>query len=248
MTRSTSKLSEPSLVEHSMIISHKHKFIFLKTTKTAGTSLELALATLCGPSDILPPLSPEDERQRAQAQRARNYRIPLRLWAKRDFWNAIVHGRFPEFKAHSSAQFVKNLLSADVWNNYFKFCVERNPWDKAISRFYWEKARRPVALAEMSFDEWLSTGGAYIDTKKGFDLYSLRGQISVDRVFRYEELEDGIDELTDILGLPERPCLPRAKSGFRPRDISYRDYYSQANREYIAKLFAREIAHFRYQF
>ncbi len=33
-----------------MIISHEHKFIFLKTKKTAGTSVELALTRLCGGS------------------------------------------------------------------------------------------------------------------------------------------------------------------------------------------------------
>ena len=32
-----------------MIVSHEHKFIFLKTKKTAGTSIELALTKLCGP-------------------------------------------------------------------------------------------------------------------------------------------------------------------------------------------------------
>jgi len=44
-----------------MIISHEHKFIFLKTRKTAGTSIELALSHLCGPDDIVTPMSPNDD-------------------------------------------------------------------------------------------------------------------------------------------------------------------------------------------
>ena len=40
-----------------MIVSHKHKFIFLKTKKTAGTSIELALTKLCGDDDIITPLT-----------------------------------------------------------------------------------------------------------------------------------------------------------------------------------------------
>ena len=30
-----------------MIVSHKHRFIFLKSQKTGGTSLELALSRIC---------------------------------------------------------------------------------------------------------------------------------------------------------------------------------------------------------
>ena len=36
-----------------MIISHKHKFIFLKTIKTAGTSIQAALEEHCGKDDII---------------------------------------------------------------------------------------------------------------------------------------------------------------------------------------------------
>jgi len=36
-----------------MIISHRHRYIFIKTRKTAGASVELALVQSCGPDDIM---------------------------------------------------------------------------------------------------------------------------------------------------------------------------------------------------
>jgi hypothetical protein len=36
-----------------VIVSHEHRFIFLKSQKTGGTSLELALSRVCGPEDVI---------------------------------------------------------------------------------------------------------------------------------------------------------------------------------------------------
>ena len=47
-----------------MIVSHAHKFIFIKTKKTAGTSLEIALSKYCGAEDVLAPLVDHDEKAR----------------------------------------------------------------------------------------------------------------------------------------------------------------------------------------
>ncbi len=39
-----------------MLISHKHQFVFIKTSKTAGTSIELSLSNLIGSDAIVTPL------------------------------------------------------------------------------------------------------------------------------------------------------------------------------------------------
>jgi hypothetical protein len=36
-----------------VIVSHRHRFIFIKTTKTAGTSVEMFLRQFCGPVDLV---------------------------------------------------------------------------------------------------------------------------------------------------------------------------------------------------
>ena len=58
-----------------MIVSHKHKFIFLKTKKTAGTSIELALSRLCGPADVITPLTADRRGAATGGRGAQNWRL-----------------------------------------------------------------------------------------------------------------------------------------------------------------------------
>ena len=57
-----------------LILSKAHRFIFIKGVKVGGTSVEIALSDLCGPNDIITPITPIDELRRLGSNgRARNY-------------------------------------------------------------------------------------------------------------------------------------------------------------------------------
>lgn len=231
-----------------MILSHKHKFIFIKTNKTAGTSLEIALSKYCGARDVITPIRPEDERVRRQLgyRGPQNYRIPFSRWPLKDWARYVLERKKlrPEFYNHMGAAQIRRFVPEDVWDEYFKFCFERNPWDRAISRYYWILRRRPsLSLSDFIKDGWLE-----MNKKRGFDLYTISGVVVVDKVALYENLDQELEGLAARLGLPEKPVLPRTKSGLRRGNKHYRELLSREEAEYISRTFAREIVLFGYEY
>jgi sulfotransferase famil protein len=225
-----------------VIISHKHKFIFIKTEKTAGTSVEIALSRFCGDEDVITPVTPEDEaiRRSAGARGPQNYRIPLKAYTLKDWGRLALKRRRACFFNHASAAFIREHLDDECWSSYFKFCFERNPWDKVVSWYYWRHPREP----RPSLSEFVRSGKA--DTIRSVDLYTIDGTVVVDRVCRFENIEQEMDEVARIIGLPAPPELPKAKAGYRANGNGYRAVLSQQDREGIANAYAREIAHLGY--
>ena len=214
-----------------MIISHKHKFIFLKTKKTAGTSIEIALSKICGEEDIITPILPEDESIRT----ALGYRGPQHY--------VLPGGQ--QFYHHCPAGVVRAHVGERVWTTYFKFCFERNPWDKVISWYFWEHRSEP----RPSLSAFIRSGqAALVGGPGGFDIYTISGLIAVDRVCMYENIDQELQRIQRELDLPELPALPHAKSRFRRDKRHWREIFDTQDRLAVANLFHREIAHFGYTF
>jgi hypothetical protein len=225
-----------------MIISHKYRFIFIKTEKTAGTSVEIALSKYLGENDVITPLSPEDEHSRKQKgyRGAQNYFAPFARYTMGDWARIFLKKNRVAFYNHVSAEFVRRWIGKQTWESYFKFCFERNPWDKAVSFYFWRNPTEP----RPTISEFIQRGGA--NSILGFDLYASKGQLLVDRVGKYEDLQEEMEAVASIVGLPETPHLPHAKSKTRSTR-GYRAVLTEADRLKIGQVFAREIAYFGYQ-
>ncbi len=228
-----------------MILSHEHKFIFLRTKKTAGTSIELALSDLCGPDDIITPLTREDEARRTGRRGAQNWR--LHSWWKsprllKSAWfkfSAKDYG----FYNHMKAAEMRAHIDPAVWRSYFKFAFERNPWDRQVSLYYHryrEENDRPDFAAFIHKDK-----KAHINN---FGVYSIDGDLAVDFLGRFETLDQDLRFALDQVGLSTAEALPDAKTRFRPGSVPYRDHYDEETRNIVADWYASEIKLLGYEF
>ncbi|HXG79734.1 MAG TPA: sulfotransferase family 2 domain-containing protein [Methyloceanibacter sp.] len=229
-----------------MIISHAHKFIFLKTKKTAGTSIELALSSLCGPDDIITPLAAADEALRSGGRGAQNWRLhgwwgsPRPFWKRRFFkTNAEDYG----FYNHIPAERAKALIDRKIWRSYFKFAFDRNPWDRQVSWYHHHFRKKS---APPSFADFIrSDKRARIDN---YDIYAIGGDVAVDFVGRYETLAADLKQALAEVGLTFEGELPRAKGGFRRDSRPYREYYDEDTRAIVGDWYEREIKLLGYVF
>ncbi|MEQ9619806.1 MAG: sulfotransferase family 2 domain-containing protein [Deltaproteobacteria bacterium] len=233
-----------------MIISHKHKFIFIKTRKTAGSSIQIYLSKHCGEKDILTPIDRPE-----QPYRPRNYRglynpIPEFLERRRSPSKLFVtFCRFfilRRYQSHIKARELRKRLPRDVWEGYYKFTVERNPWDKVLSHYHFVRQRYGKYNKDISFDEYLEVAELPYNYTKYTDL---NGEIIVDRVLRYENLTDELCEIFGSLGVPFNGSLGTVeKSHYRKDRRHYREVYTPGQKAKVEKLFQPEIELLGYEF
>lgn len=229
-----------------MIISHKHRFIFLKTNKTASTSTEVALDDICGPNDIVTPFMAGNERHRRSAG-PRNYRYRPPLWSTEWpnlFSRYVRDGKMPlDYYNHIHAWRVKRRLGSRVWNSYFKFAFERNPWDREVSYYYHQSAQ---GLTRGGFSEHV--GRLPQKTIANYDIYSCNGKVAVDFLGRYENLQADLARVMDILGIKTGLNLPNANSEYRDNSRPYREMYDDRSRDIVGSAYKREIELLNYSF
>jgi len=227
-----------------MIISHKYRFIFIKTQKTAGTSIEISLSRYCGTEDIVTPISLADESIRAEVGSGpQNYLQRYPNWAK------LLKGKWERGKRfwnHMSASSIQREVGPKIWNSYFKFSFERNPWDKTISLFYYRLGTGSEHRLNLDPNEFIRTHSHELPVD--FEQYSIGNKLAVDRICQFERLEDELSEVCVRLGIPFDGWLPKAKGNFRHDRRPHWQVFEPDTRGIVSEKFRREIEMLGYRF
>lgn len=229
-----------------MIVSHRHRFVFVKTHKTAGSSLEVALARECGEEDIVSHM--EDN---IATGLPRNYGPTSALgpaYDRHKLLRKLVSRHSPLlgafFYEHMPAWRIRELIGATAWRDYFTFCFERNPWDKTVSYYLWKREGQGRVMP--SFEDYVLRKSRRLPVDS--PLYCDESGPIVDRVFEFRELPEALAELRNRLGLTLPEPLPREKTGLASKRGPYEAFYDDVTRERVAELYQREIALMGYRF
>lgn len=204
------------------MISHSHKFIFIHIPKTGGTTVESLL---------------------------KDYGVLLQ---GRGNFHSIYFKHIPTEKLET--------MMGDEYQRYFKFSFVRNPWDWLISIYEFcrgfaypflydsefSSLKVPVEYQNMPFEQWLRWFHETFNMQQSDIISNSKGGLSVDRVFRYENLKTDIEELGAELGLSLKQNIPRLKASNRKPLDHY--YNSGKSVDLVQKYFSKDIERFGYKF
>ena len=159
-----------------------------------------------------------------------------------------------------------NKLGEKAWEEYFSFGFVRNPWSRLVSWYTMIVETPPdkpnklwnyVHRNSNSFNEFVENcTDELVDVRDGFNyrksftrnqfdyFTDSEGEISVDFIGRFENLQEDLDKVLARLGLP-RYTLPIVNA---TKKKDYRTYYDDDTRKIVGIRFKKDIDHFGYTF
>ncbi len=176
-----------------------------------------------------------------------------------------------EWQKHKDLSRYAQELEPQVFASYFKFAIIRNPWDRMLSDYNFQKKKNyPVSERLFAVDatgqtrrfrEWVEAAlsnpfhyepgrwGAEVSPgihrwSPQMDWISLNGNIAVDCVLRMESLQKDFEKVCRVLGRPSED-LPCRNWKFH---WHYSHYYDGATVRLVGDYYAKDIEAFGYRF
>ena len=209
------------------MISHRYQCIFIHIPKTGGASIE----RLIWPS--------------------------LRDRNTESLWSGFVDDYHNKYQTgglqHLTARFVLKEVGDKVFNEYYKFSVIRNPWDKAVSQYRYMLEKREDLMVfigmtkKTTFKEYLHliSKKPHVQWMSQTDfLVDVKGEYLINNIIRFENLQSDFQTVGEQLGL-ESITLPHWN---KSRRQSYHSYYDDESIQMVGKLYESDIERFSYSY
>jgi hypothetical protein len=213
------------------MINHKYKIIFIHIPKCAGTSITKFFSS-------------EKKINWKQA----NYNELYGWCPKRKL-----------FMQHATAKQLleTNLITEEQWKTYYKFTFVRNPWDRALSDYFW---LINVCKINGSFKDYIMKRGQFYKVlnnqeeiyyrgdhhRKQTEFFDFQGSFKLDYVGRFENFASDINEILKAVGVENKFNIYTNKS-HKARE-HYSIYYTRSLKQLVESKFKEDIEILRYSF
>lgn len=257
-----------------MIYSKKHKFLFLKGVKVAGTSVEIALASICGEEDIISPIANIDERYRVQSgiRHAQNYgaktseikafidwllKIPTEQITSRQHPKGIVNNHMPLKRIYKTLHTIHpEIYDAKV------LAIVRSPYQQILSRLNHkgsfknykssgEAMKISTNQLKRNLDDYIKKlCGREINQfkSKNFQIYDSSFDPSIHVNFiRFEDIENQLNQTLRSLGIKDVVDLPFAKKGIQSSSNLLKEIATKEHIEIINQYHRQDFERFGYE-
>ena len=166
----------------------------------------------------------------------------------KNYWG-IKNNR--EVLQHYTAQEIKDSMSNDIWESYFKFAVVRDPWSRAVSEYNWYLQYGPT----ITFKEWVESLPNRLNINSSIHILEVGHNIEqykylcdkdrkilVDHIIKFDNLKEEFDKLCrrkswDI----ELIHTNKSKAN---KKVDWRSYYDEKSLELISKIYKTDIEMF----
>jgi hypothetical protein len=247
-----------------MILSKTLRLVFVKGIKVAGTSVEMAISAVCGPDDIITPITPIDELDRmnmgcrpaqnysSDPGRERDYLISIRTADLEDLSKIILPTGV--FYNHMPLSEIV-CRYGDIPSDYIICCIERCPYRKIISwanmaiSFATYHIGRKMQSDIQTLTEFIDRACARRDilTVKNIDRYRSHGDgLGLNKVMRYEDIDRDFSDLMKSVGVMRAPTVPHAKRGLLSNSLDIEEIFKPWHIRMINELFYEEFDAFNY--
>lgn len=151
----------------------------------------------------------------------------------------------PDGIKHLRASQLHKMIGPAAWNEYFKFSVIRNPWDKVISHYHQPYYGSINSLSGNNLKSFLQKYKP-APWEHGWQCSDFIDK-DLDLIIRFEDRDAGLKKLESQAGVyVDKNVHHKATSQRRTRE--YKDYYDDETREIVAHRYKDDIERFGYTF